>query len=180
MMLNSAELIRSKRTQLGLSQSQLAYEAGVSLPTIQNAEAGKANLSQATLENIFEVLGFRIEAIPKSIDWDIAVQFGVPLTSSNDSVGHNMPQNSNEFLFAFDYFLKSLPLRQEVDLSDTRNWEAFTAFLWALETHYSKSFKRSRYFKKANFLLKQNIAAFSSGRLIKLRRIALVNLGGFL
>jgi transcriptional regulator with XRE-family HTH domain len=178
-MFNINEIIKTKRRDLGLSQSQLAFEAGVSLPTIQNIEAGKANLSQSTLEDILVVLGLKLQVAVVGMDWDKVVSLGVPLTGSKE-----LPQSSistaKEFIMSLDDFLKSLSMRKEEMLKSSRNWEAFTAFLWALDTHYSKILGRLRYSKKAKSILSQNLELFEIGRLIKLRRIALANIGGFL
>jgi len=175
----TSEIVKAKRHDLGLSQSQLAAEAGVSLPTIQNIEAGKANLSQSTLEDILEVLGLKLQVVPVGLEWDKVVSLGVPLTRSSDS-GYRIPSDSKEFIRSLDEFLKSLPMREEEMLKDSRNWEAFTAFLWALETHYSKTLDRLRYSKKVRKILQQNLELFEIGRLIKLRRIALANIAEFL
>lgn len=178
-MFNTSEIIKAKRTDLGLSQSQLAIEAGVSLPTIQNIEAGKANLSQSTLEHILEVLGLKLQVMAVGLDWDKVVSLGVPLTGSS-ATALGFPSSSKEFISSLDDFLKSLSIRKEEMLKNSRHWEAFTAFLWALETHYSKTLERLRYSKKAKLILNQNLELFEIGRLIKLRRIALANIGGFL
>ncbi|PIS11624.1 MAG: XRE family transcriptional regulator, partial [Bdellovibrio sp. CG10_big_fil_rev_8_21_14_0_10_47_8] len=48
-----AEQVRSLRLSLGLTQSQLATLAKVSLPTIQNIEAGRANPGLDVVERIY-------------------------------------------------------------------------------------------------------------------------------
>ncbi|HEY8270814.1 MAG TPA: helix-turn-helix transcriptional regulator [Pseudobdellovibrionaceae bacterium] len=178
-MLKTNEIIRIKRNDLGLSQSQLAHEAGVSLPTIQNIEAGKANLSQSSLEQILEVLGLKLQVVAVGLDWNKVVQLGVPLTGVNEMTS-DFPVDIKNFVSRLDEFLKTLSLKKEEMLKSSRNWEAFTAFLWALDTHYGKILRRLRYVKKAKFILSQNLEIFELGRLIKLRRIALANVGSFL
>ncbi|MGZ3804470.1 MAG: helix-turn-helix domain-containing protein [Pseudobdellovibrionaceae bacterium] len=176
-MLKINEIIRAKRSDLGLSQSQLAAAADVSLPTIQNVEAGKANLSQSTLEQILEVLGLKLQVVSVGLDWNKAAQLGVPLMGSP---APSFPSQKKDFINALDDFLKSLPMRKEEMLKYPRNWEALTSFLWALETHYLKTFEDLRYSKKAKYILSQNLKIFEAGRLIKLRRIALAYVGEFL
>jgi transcriptional regulator with XRE-family HTH domain len=173
-MLEINELIRNRRKDLGLSQSQLAHEARVSLPTIQNVEAGKANLSQSTLGKIFEVLGLQLSIVSEDPRWEEGIALGVPLTGTIEGTF----KSSKDFIRSLDDFLRSLPQKKESMLKETRNWEAFTGFLWALETHYPRTLQKLSYAKKARFLLAQNLKIFEPGRLIKLRRIALSNIGG--
>ena len=90
------------------------------------------------------------------------------------------PTHPKEFLNALDDFLKVLSVKKEEMSKNSRNWEALTAFLWALDTHYPKILRRLRYRQKARLLLADNFKLFDLGRLIKFRRIALANLGVFL
>lgn len=175
-MLQINRIIRNKRLELGLSQVQLAYEAHVSLPTIQSIEAGKANLSQSTLMQILEALGLKLQIHSPPIPWEQAPKFGVPLTGNEKAE----TLSRKELIDALNNFLHYLPLKKEEMIKETRSWEAFTAFLWAIETHYPKTLKKLAYNKKAKFLLNQNLAIFEPGRLIKLRRIALANISGVL
>lgn len=52
--------IRNRRTQLKISQADLAEMAGVSLATVKDIERGKGNPSIQTLEKLLEVLGLEI------------------------------------------------------------------------------------------------------------------------
>jgi len=52
--------LRILRSQSGYSQVRLAQESGVSLPTIQNIEAQKANPTIDILEKIFLIELFKI------------------------------------------------------------------------------------------------------------------------
>lgn len=54
-------LLRQRRELCKLTQTELAVRAGVSLPSIQNMEAGRANPSLKTLEKVFSIVGIRIE-----------------------------------------------------------------------------------------------------------------------
>ncbi len=55
------ETMKSRRTTLSLSQTDLAEMADVSLATIKDIERGKGNPSLATIRKILEVLGMEIE-----------------------------------------------------------------------------------------------------------------------
>jgi len=68
------------RTQRGWSQDQLTHECHVSLPTIQNIEAGKANPTMEILSKILDSLGFDIHIVPKAFNARTAVDLGVPLS----------------------------------------------------------------------------------------------------
>ena len=54
-------LLRQRRDLCKLTQTELAVRAGVSLPSIQNMEAGRANPSLRTLEKVFSIIGVKIE-----------------------------------------------------------------------------------------------------------------------
>lgn len=54
------EIIKDRRSILGISQQDLADISGVSLRTIKMIEVGKSNPSVATLEKIGNVLGLEL------------------------------------------------------------------------------------------------------------------------
>ena len=56
-----AEVIKSRRKALDISQQDLAEMAGIGLATIKNIERGKGNPSIGTVSKIMEVLGMEIE-----------------------------------------------------------------------------------------------------------------------
>jgi transcriptional regulator with XRE-family HTH domain len=72
------------RHQTGLSQVELASLSGVSLPTIQNIEAQKANPSLEILEKLFGCLGIEIKAQLQPLNYGIAIALGVPLTGTDE------------------------------------------------------------------------------------------------
>ena len=74
-----AALIKKARSDAGLTQFELAHMAEVSLPTVQNIEAEKANPSLSTLGSLFRVLGYEIEVKYKSRVWDLLSVCGAPL-----------------------------------------------------------------------------------------------------
>jgi y4mF family transcriptional regulator len=55
------EFIKQRRLLLGITQQDLAVFSGVSLRTIGEIEAGKANPSIETLNRIVEGLGLEID-----------------------------------------------------------------------------------------------------------------------
>lgn len=58
--MNLAKEIKERRTQLGISQLDLAEISEVSIATIKDIERGKGNPSFATLVKIADVLGMEI------------------------------------------------------------------------------------------------------------------------
>lgn len=58
--MNIAKDIKERRSQLGISQQDLAEISEVSLATIKDIERGKGNPSLTTLEKIADVLGMEI------------------------------------------------------------------------------------------------------------------------
>lgn len=58
--MNIAKDIKERRSQLGISQQDLAEISEVSLATIKDIERGKGNPSLTTLEKIVDVLGMEI------------------------------------------------------------------------------------------------------------------------
>ena len=56
-----AEVIKSRRKTLDISQQDLAEMAGIGLATMKNIERGKGNPSMGTVSKIMEVLGMEIE-----------------------------------------------------------------------------------------------------------------------
>ena len=72
--------IRDTRRCLGISQTALAVRAGVSLATLQNIEADRANPSLSTLEKLLEPLGLGLALEPQQADWDALAGLGLPLS----------------------------------------------------------------------------------------------------
>lgn len=58
--LTTAELIRSTRTQRGLSQRALAQRAGVEQSTIARIELGEADPAYSTVVRLLDAAGFRL------------------------------------------------------------------------------------------------------------------------
>ena len=62
-----------------MSQVDLAFRTGVSLPTIQNIEAGTANPSIAILKKIVNCFGYEITITPSEPDWKKLIALGLPM-----------------------------------------------------------------------------------------------------
>jgi HTH-type transcriptional regulator / antitoxin HipB len=70
-----AAAIRGRRTNLGLSQADLAVRAGVSRPWLSKVEAGKASVEFGLIIRLLEALGLTMnlklaDARPGSVDLD--------------------------------------------------------------------------------------------------------------
>jgi uncharacterized protein len=67
---NAAELIRSSRRRAGLTQTELAEQAGTSQSAVARYERGTAAPALATLERLLDVCGHRLvvsaEPLPRS------------------------------------------------------------------------------------------------------------------
>jgi transcriptional regulator with XRE-family HTH domain len=116
---------------MGLSQSELAARAGVSLATVQNVEAGKANPELSTLQTLLAALGMELQLIETRIDWDSLSQVGVPLTGQ---IEHPVrvratPENLRHVLSRLSSGLGHLS-------RDGRERKALVSFLWALKNHF--------------------------------------------
>lgn len=72
--------IKKLRLSRGLTQSQLAHQSGVSLPTIQNIEALKANPSLMILERILDSLDAKLELSVNLKNPDIIEIFNMDLS----------------------------------------------------------------------------------------------------
>ena len=59
--MNLSKIIKNQRIKQGLTQQQLSFKSEVSVPTIQNIEAGIANPAWSTAMKIFSSLGLKFE-----------------------------------------------------------------------------------------------------------------------
>lgn len=55
-----AKKVKLKRTELGMTQCQLAEKAGITTPTIVKIESGDYNVSIDVLSTVMSVLGIKI------------------------------------------------------------------------------------------------------------------------
>lgn len=164
-----SDWIRVRRQDLGLTQMQLASQAGISLPTLQKLEAGKGNPSWDVLAKLSQALRYSIRFEPQAKDWSQLSQIGVPLMDFKGKVNLDPAQGLLEFKIALSEF------KNKRDSFTERQGEAFCAFLWALRDHYPSRFAKYKKIMSSKEL-DRIIQKFSLGRLIKLRRIALAQI----
>ena len=62
------EVVKERRSTLGISQIDLAEMAGVSLATVKDIERGAGNPSMKTVARILEVLGMEMAFHIRTID----------------------------------------------------------------------------------------------------------------
>lgn len=175
------ELVRETRRKLGLSQVKLAALSGVSLPTIQNLEAGNkggaANPSINTLEKLFLVLGLSLRIDYEGVNWDLLAILGVPISEQSRV---NKLKGSQKISSA-EKLIQTLPqacleIMKSSASDNERKKEAVQALLLALETHYPSFYKK--HFSIP--VIKEIKAKKLTGRLVKLRRISLAILKEYL
>lgn len=157
--------IKLARKALGFKQMQVAVEAGVSLATLQNIEAGKANPSYETLQAILGVLGLKLKIQPHSITPENLASLGVPVVVEQIS-----PMS---FTSAAEFRAQLKSIRPEL-FEDEKVKKAFVSYLIALKDHYP-DFWQTIQVQFAPWL-KENDHLLS----IKLRRISLAQLGEIL
>lgn len=153
--------LKLKRKNLGLSQQRLAELAGVSLPTIQTMESGRANPSLEILIRISKVvgLGLVLEATP--VDWDLLATLGIPLSTNNKS-----KINPTAEILILE-LRKALVI--SINATADRKVEALAATLLALKSHWPSIFKKLGTLREA---ANQLIAEQDLNRLLKLRSLA--------
>jgi transcriptional regulator with XRE-family HTH domain len=158
---------------LGISQLELSHLSRVSLATIQNLEAGRANPSLRILAPILRALGLELDLVETNADWDLLIDHGLPL--SKHGSGEQAPTAVS--------LLQHLRLaardvdRGRITAGAERKRESLDALLLALKTsfpsRYRKWFGRSPLFERLT-------PKRPSGRVIKLKRIAEARLGEYL
>jgi DNA-binding XRE family transcriptional regulator len=166
--------LRGHRVELGLTQSALARKAGVSLATVQNVEAGRANPAMATVKRILDQVGMTIEWKPREADWDALATFGLPLRPART---RRRRVRSAAALRAL--LLPALvEVRSSKDADDReRKVEALRALLLALRDHYPSVFRRELAGSPA---VRPFVPANPTGRVVRLARMARAMLGEYL
>ena len=173
-MSTSASILRTARKRCGLTQAALATSAGVSLATIQNLEAGRANPSLMLLDRILDALGLHIEIVPDPPDWDALASLGLPLSAADPRAVVR-----DEEALVRHIRRAAAALAEEVvePGSSARHVEALQALLLALRDHYPSLWRRALgRATSVSALMPMEI----DGRLIKLRRMARARLGEYL
>jgi transcriptional regulator with XRE-family HTH domain len=165
--------ILNKRKALGLSQVALSARSGVSLPTLQRIESGKANPSLLTLELLLATLDLHLSCRDVSVDWDELAAYGLPL----------QPREIRHVRKARECFFMAMcracsSFEQEAHVPDFfRKKEVLIGTLLALKLHYLGFFKElCLKCPRVESLLPTVI----EGRHIKLKRLALAQLSTYL
>lgn len=160
------KIIKMARKNQGLTQLQLAQKASMSLATLQNIEAGRANPELATLQSLLKVLGYELTIKPKEINWSLLSSLGLPLMSSQ--VGGVLPYRS-----LLVQTLQECTEQLSQITKDSREELALSSFLFALRDHYP-SVWRDLPEGLHLWLKKNNLGS------VKLRRLSLQALGEYL
>ena len=168
-----ARLVRRRRRDLGMTQSDLAVRAAVSLATIQNIETGRANPALSTLRRILAEVGIAPEWRDRAADWDALAALGLPL---------GRLRSRRPVLSAGSLFAHLVPALVEVSVPEAtgdraRKVEALEALLLALRHHYPSLYARRL---ARSPLVRSLLPAEPSGRVVKLGRIARASLAEYL
>ena len=167
------QAVRKIRRAFGMTQVDLSAKSGVSLPTIQNIETGRANPSLATLESVLKPLGLVLEIRKKEADWDVLSALGLPLVSRSGKKVELDPD-----LLINQIRLAAMELDGVDRLPDhERKLESFQALLLALKVHYPSMFNKRIV---GSSLLEALIPDRPSGRVIKLKRVVERSLSEYL
>jgi transcriptional regulator with XRE-family HTH domain len=181
-----ASNIREARRLQGLTQTELAYRSGVSLPTIQNIETGKANPTLVTLNAVLGVLGLELRSEPRGADWDELIRCGAPLMVREepavDSLGNKVVRERHRGPTP-DMLLVNLrdaciELRRASGITDLeRRQEAVQALLLAIRSHFPTFYRKN---VAGVELYVRHLSAPVTGRTIRLAREAVAALARYL
>ncbi|MGE4234449.1 MAG: helix-turn-helix domain-containing protein [Bacteriovoracia bacterium] len=172
------QIIRLARKNLALSQVSLSALSGVSLPSIQNIEASKANPSLSTVEQLFSALGLRLRFEFKKASWQTLSELGLPLWTKKSNGIKKTTNKSQALIQGIREACMELSYSNESSKEDDflRKKESIQALLLALKTHYPSFYK-----KHISSPLTENFDVEKpSGRLKKLRRQALAMVAEYL
>jgi transcriptional regulator with XRE-family HTH domain len=166
------KLLKSSRKAFGLTQSELAQAACLSLPFVQQIESGKGNPSLQSLSLLLKALGLELQTSPRA-DWSVLSALGLPILSKDLP-----PIRPSSELLIENLRSACMELANASPHPDTaRRVEALGALLLALRDGYPSWYKKHI----ARSELMQSFCPKSySGRIIKLRRICLARLSEYL
>lgn len=174
-----SDRIRPARELLGLTQTELAHRSGLSLPTIQNLEAGRANPTQATLDAVLGVLGLEVRVGPRRADWDRLARCGAPLllTGREGSVRETSFRPTPGSLLE-ELRTACLELRDHRDQEgQERRRDAVQGLLLALRVHFPSFFQEH---VAGVPLYQDHLSAPVDGRTVRLAREAVAVLAEYL
>ncbi len=169
-----SQVIRKQRELFGLTQAKLSFIAGVSLPTIQNIEAGRANPELETVQRLLQALGMETQFVARRTNWNFLSLCGVPLHNIDNAQEVTTYENCSKECFIGEMRLAINECNSSLNPGDKdRKSKALGATLLALQTHYPSVYAEFSSSALAKELLNQT-------GLQKLRRIALKGLQKFL
>lgn len=166
---NIGDAVKNQRAYLGLTQQSLSQRAHISLATLQNIEAGRGNPSWETLTALFRELGLTISIEATGSALANLVPLGLPLLDSTTTEFKKM--NYSRFVRHVNRLVSEL---QNVP-AHSREEQAVTAYLWALQDHYPSVWHKLNP-AYADWLKSHSL----KNRSIKLRRLSLANLSEIL
>ena len=165
-------LVRGTRRAVGMSQVELAVESGLSLATVQNIEADRANPSLSTLRGVLEPLGLTLTVEPEEADWYALAALGLPLAGST-TPGPRDPASLRRLIQR-----AALEIDRHPEAADAeRKREALQALLLAIRRHFPTRFRS--WFRRSSLILGL-VPSEPTGRIVKLSRIALAPLAEIL
>lgn len=166
-----AQRLRESRRLAGLTQAELSGLAQVSLATLQNVEAGRANPSLLVLSRLLAPVGLELGCRPLAPDWDLLCGLGLPLAPQRAVRARpSGPLLLNQLRLAALELSRDVPDRE-------RKLEATKALLFALCTHFPTFFKER---VEKSPLLSELVPRELSGRVIRLSRVAVRILAEYL
>ena len=169
-MFSIQETVRQNRHSNGLTQFELAQRAGISLPCLQNIEAGRGNPELSTLNAIFRVLGLELKVEISPVDWDALAACGAPLMTTT----HSSIRATPALLVAQ---LNRAIRGPSLNAANEREFEALLALVSALQDHFPSFFRK--HFKKSH-PIHEFASTPRTGRIVKLRRQAIAKLASYL
>ena len=172
-------VLKKRRNDLGISQTHLSHLSGLSIASIQNVEAGKANLSISNLASLLEVLGYDLKLEKRQFEWDRLIKYGLPVLSEESLEPDGVLEIEWLEKLLVSACAEFIQQRKPGSAQYLREKEALQAMVLALKDHFPKLYDQ----RFANYKV---IKAFYprtdeiSGKLIKLRRIAIDRLAKYL
>lgn len=160
-----------------MTQVGLAHASGVSLPSIQNIEAGRGNPGVQLLKPLFGALGLELEVRSLGADWNTLASLGVPLTAQVGKFPSTKPRADSGSLVRH-LCLAALELSERgEELDRERKREAIAATLYTLHHHFPE-FYRTHCGRIP--VLHRLLPSEISGHMIKLKRQVLARLAEYL
>lgn len=158
------ETLKERRLNLGLTQAQLSQFSGVSVPTIQNIEAGRANVEWSTLSALVDSLGLELSWHSVAPQWAELYLCGLPISYEGT------PAKGSPSL---DRLNRAVAKLLPAELDD-RERVALESLALALANHFKESFRSYRR------IYQPWIPKLVTDKHIKLYRIARAKLSEYL